>query len=1083
VAGATRLPGFPDNLDAHAFIWRRRVMTDLGTLGGASSGAFGIDSHGHVVGSAQTGDGNWRGFRYENGVMSALPTLGGTSSEARDINDSHMIVGSATAADGRLRAFLSDESGMIDLGDLGGGSSVATAINASGQVVGRSSVPDGLPHLRGRAFRWSGGVMTNLGTLDGFSTSASDINDAGQIVGDAEKVIDFILSSRAFLYENGVMSELAHLRGRNDHAFAINNKGQVVGTSGTGPGAVGTAVLWQNGGVTNLNALLPEGSDWFLTIAFDINDSGQILGIGARGGQTRGFLLSPARCSNFDDTDGNGNADNDGDALCDSWETEGIKDGDGNVLLDLPALSADPDHKDIFLEIDYMDCAQGGCAAGDNHSHEPREASLLALNVAFRNAPVDNPDGKPGIILHRLVDEALPEVTTVRFGNRDPGADDDFNDLKLGSNDLANPGTPCGTGPADGHFGPSSVRSLSSEDCEARLEARRRVFRYVIFGHDYEESPGSSGIAERPGNDFMVTLGRFAAQAATAAALWGTTVEQEWVDLEAATLMHELGHTLDLRHGGADDVNCKPNYLSLMRYGRQFNESGAASGLPGVADGTLVRLNRALDYSRQQPHELLVLEEDPNRGGLDENLGAGGPAGQRTLFGGFAGGRQVSLSSGPIDWNGNGDSTETGVEADVNFIADKASCPASPGQTLVVQTDWNTLDYNFEDAPGFADGDQRTPLDQPEETFIDYLNGVLGDTDFDGDGITNVPDNCPLVANPDQMDSDGDGNGDACEAAPPPPADTTPPTTAVSLSAPPNAAGWNDSDVVASLAAADESGGSGVRQLTFSATGAENIPPTTVEGASASLVISAEGETTLTFFAADNAGNVEPAQTLIVKIDKTPPTITGSRTPDPNATGWNNTDVAVSFACSDSLSGLAPGSPPSPTVLSTEGAGQSVTGACFDGAGNSASTTVTGVNIDKTAPGVGCGVTPSQLWPPNHRMVAVQASVEVSDALSGAAGFTLTSATSNEPDNGPGDGNTVNDVQGFEVGAADTSGLLRAERSGRSAGRIYSLRYEGRDQAGNAATCEATVTVPRADDDDDHDDDVDGEEAEEDDDK
>lgn len=45
--------------------------------------------------------------------------------------------------------------------------------------------------------------------------------------------------------------------------------------------------------------------------------------------------------------------------------------------------------------------------------------------------------------------------------------------------------------------------------------------------------------------------------------------------------MHELGHTLNLKHGGIDHINCKPNYLSIMSYTRQFNESGHLDTMTG----------------------------------------------------------------------------------------------------------------------------------------------------------------------------------------------------------------------------------------------------------------------------------------------------------------------------------------------------------------------------------------------------------------------------------------------------------------------------------------------------------------------
>ncbi len=186
-------------------------------------------------------------------------------------------------------------------------------------------------------------------------------------------------------------------------------------------------------------------------------------------------------------------------------------------------------------------------------------------------------------------------------------------------------------------------------------------------------------------------------------------------------------------------------------------------------------------------------------------------------------------------------------------------------------------------------------------------------------------------------------------------ADTVAPASMASLSPPPNAAAWNNTDVMVALNAMDEAGGSGVKQITFSASGAQTIPSTTVSGASTSITINTEGVTTISFFATDNAGNSEVAKTIIVKLDKTPPTITGSRTPLPNANGWNNTDVTVSFACTDGLSGLSAGSPPADTVVSSEGTNQQVAGTCQDLAGNSASAAVSGINIDKTPPTLAFG--------------------------------------------------------------------------------------------------------------------------------
>jgi hypothetical protein len=108
---------------------------------------------------------------------------------------------------------------------------------------------------------------------------------------------------------------------------------------------------------------------------------------------------------------------------------------------------------------------------------------------------------------------------------------------------------------------------------------------------------------------------------------------------------------------------------------------------------------------------------------------------------------------------------------------------------------------------------------------------------------------------------------------------------------------------------------------------------------------------------------------------------------------------------------------------------------------------------DHTPPAVTCSVAPDVLWPPDGRMVPVTARVQVSDAGSGPAGFTLTAVTSSETGGS-------DDMQGFAIGTADTTGLLRAARLGAGAGRMYTLTFTGRDVAGNTAACSATVSVP-----------------------
>ena len=211
------------------------------------------------------------------------------------------------------------------------------------------------------------------------------------------------------------------------------------------------------------------------------------------------------------------------------------------------------------------------------------------------------------------------------------------------------------------------------------------------------------------------------------------------------------------------------------------------------------------------------------------------------------------------------------------------------------------------------------------------------------------------------------------------PPDTTPPTTTASLSPAANANGWNNTGVTVNLTSTDDAGGSGVKEISTTLTGAQTGSGVTA-GSTASIPITAEGLTTLSFFARDNAGNQETSQTVTVRIDKSAPTIAGGRLPLANAYAWNNGDVTVHFDCGDALSGIALCS--GNVVLASEGADQAATGSASDQAGNTASTTVGNINIDKTPPTTVATANPPATasgW--NH--TPVQITLAATDALSG----------------------------------------------------------------------------------------------------
>jgi hypothetical protein len=404
--------------------------------------------------------------------------------------------------------------------------------------------------------------------------------------------------------------------------------------------------------------------------------------------------------------------------------------------------------------------------ADGTHDHKPRVAALQDVMNAFAQAPVNNPadsedgaapgscsdgidngggDGADindaecrGITLHLLVDEAVAEITPLRFSSDGPGPADDFNDLKLGT-----PRAPCGTAPTVGRFGAAADRA--SLNCGNILEARRQAFRYAIFGHSHLIA-GVVGEAELPGNDLVVTLG--GASQTVIQAAGGLRA------FTASTFMHELGHTLALHHGGGDGINCKPNYLSIMQYALTDKD----------LDPT-----RPLDYSRQA---LAPLDENT----LVESAGVGGPANRNVVYGGLSGRTIVVPANGPIDWNDNGSITPFPVLADINHVA--AYCgleqdtngdgvgDAPRFSTLTSFNDWERLQFNVRLSPDYADREVRTTVPaEPEKTYGQILNAAQS-VDVDGDGFTNFPDTCPAVPNPDQQDTEGDGVGDACDNCP-----------------------------------------------------------------------------------------------------------------------------------------------------------------------------------------------------------------------------------------------------------------------------------------------------------------------------
>jgi probable HAF family extracellular repeat protein len=283
VVGGSYLPSGYEN----AFSYNNGVMTDLGTLGGASSTAYGINDAGTIVGGSSVPSGNSVAFSYSSGAMTGL-NIGALQgyTNATGINNAGVIVGDGYVNPNTYSqpfdAFIYS-GGTYSIISNPGGTVAANGINSAGVVAGGYALNYG--NFFWDPFTYSNGTFNSLGAYGpSWVTYATAINDSGTIVGYHSNP-GTNQGGNAFSYSNGTYTPLGALPGGgNTAANAINAPGVIVGFSG------GDAFVYSNGVMSDLNSDLANTLPTTLTNATAINDEGQIVALGANGDT---YLLTP----------------------------------------------------------------------------------------------------------------------------------------------------------------------------------------------------------------------------------------------------------------------------------------------------------------------------------------------------------------------------------------------------------------------------------------------------------------------------------------------------------------------------------------------------------------------------------------------------------------------------------------------------------------------------------------------------------------------------------------------------------------------------------------------------------------------
>lgn len=743
--------------------------------------------------------------------------------------------------------------------------------------------------------------------------------------------------------------------------------------------------------------------------------------------------------------------DSDGDGLLDTWERDGIY-IEGVLDLDLPALGANRLHKDLFIELDSM----SGNLPDALTINRTKEAFAAAPIDAGGTA---NPDGLPGIDL-RIDTGGIPDPGAIEdgVGLCDDGVDNGGDGLT----DVADPDCIAGDALGGGQVlvNRDDISGLTETFYDVKANnfdpARKYVFRYGLLS-TLHRSTVTSGFADTAPSPALAPNTLTDATQSWLVDEWkenyfvriisGTgmgqrrqidgnssirlTLKSDWDTIPDETseyllfgvgglgeiggndfivfnnarngqrrssLMHEIGHTLSLRHGGNEKHNCKPNYVSIMNY-----------DLPGIPN---IGGPRIFDYS--PPRHAGPMTRTMTLSPLDENdLDERAPLDQLDEDNFFV--FKCLVDDGE---DGDEGSCSDGADNDDDGLMDAndPDCYAPVTWRLSEPVDWE----NSENPAGL---DCRGPAE---------TSSVVRNIDFGGPSSCQKADPNGAIGEINTHDDWSNialsflEKGDTSDA----PSSELPSEwtieeqdryteqlestdISISKSSSPDPVEVG-TDLVYTLTVVN-----GGPQPAFLVNVLDFLP-----GSVSYLDDAAECvEDPLSELSCD-LGTMLAGDQKQVQLT-----------------------VSTDDVCSDGL-------PQELINTATVLHGEEGVGPDPDPSNNTAELSV--VPVDTTPPVIeSLSVSPDELWAPNHMMEEVTVSVTATDLCDAAPVCGLSSVSSNERSNASGDGNTPEDW----VITGDLTADLRAERSGQGGGRVYTLTTECRDASGNVTSDSVTVSV------------------------